>query len=103
MANLLRRKYIKQSLLIFASLLFLLSSLEWTGEKILNSTSHNYIEQLSETGLQRETTCEQGNIKEYAQEIFLGNGFPAYKNILCSYTPFSASIKGYLLFRSIRI
>ncbi|HET7118289.1 MAG TPA: hypothetical protein VFI29_17460 [Hanamia sp.] len=103
MANLLRRKYIKQSLLIVASVLFLFSSLEWTGEKILNSTSQNYIEQLSSAGLQKETICEQGNIKEHTQEIFLGNGFPAYKNILCSGTPFSASIKGYLLFRSIRI
>ena len=45
MANFFRRKYIKQSLLVVASVLFLLSSLEWTGEKILNSNSHNYIEQ----------------------------------------------------------
>ena len=103
MTNLLRRKYIKQSLLIVASLLFLLSSLEWTGEKILNSTSHNYIEQLSGAGLQKENICEQGNIKKHSETTFSGNGFPAYKNVLFSSTPFSSSIKAYLLFRSIRI
>ena len=103
MANLLRRKYIRQSLLIVGSVLFLLSSLEWTGEKILNSTSQNYIERPSSVRLVKETFCEQGYINEHTQEIFSGNDFPAYKNILYSYTPSSASIKDYLLFRSIRI
>lgn len=103
LANLLGRKYIKQSLLIVASLLFLLSSLEWTGEKILYSTSHNYIEQLSEAGLQKETVCEQGNIKKQSQPTLSDNGFSAYKNVLFTRTPLSSSIKGYLLFRNIRI
>jgi len=103
MANFLRQKYIKQGLLIVASVLFLLSSLEWTGEKILNNNSHNYIEQFSSASLQKETVYEQGNIKEQTQEIFAGNGYPVYKNILCNCTQFSASIKGYFLFRSIRI
>ena len=103
MADLLRRKYIKQSLLIGATLLFLLSSLEWTGEKILNSTSHHYIEQLSGAGLQKETVCNQGNIKKHSETTFSTNGFPAFRNVLFSGTPFSPSIKTYLLFRSIRI
>ena len=103
MANLFRRKYIKQSLLIVASLLFLLSSLEWTGKKILNSSSHNYIEQLSEAGLQRETVCERGNIKKHSQATLSGNSFPAYKNVLFTKTPLLSSIKGCLFFRNIRI
>ena len=103
MATVLRRKYIKQSLLIGATLLFLLSSLEWTGEKILTSTSHNNIEQLSEAGLQKETVCEQGNIKKHSETTFSGNGFPAYRNVLFSDIPFSSSIKTYLLFLCIRI
>jgi len=103
MSNLLSRKYIKRSLLIVASLLFLLSSLEWTGEKILNSTSHNYIEQLSEAGFQKETVCEQGNIKKHSQATLSGNGFSAYKNVLFTRTSLSSSIKAYLLFRNILI
>ncbi len=103
MANFFRRKYIKQSLLIVASLLFLLSSLEWTGEKILYNNSYNYTEQFSSADLQKETVFEQGNIKEQTQKIFAGNAYPAFKNVFCRRTQFSASIKGYLLFRSIRI
>ncbi|MDP4283356.1 MAG: hypothetical protein Q8891_02960 [Bacteroidota bacterium] len=103
MARLLRRKYIKQSLLIVASVLFVLSSLEWTGEKILNSSSHNYIEQFSEVGLQKETICEQGNLKKHSVTTSPGNGFPAFRNVLFSGAPLTSSIKTYLLFRNIRI
>jgi hypothetical protein len=103
MANLLRRKYIKQSLLIVATLLFLLSSLEWTSEKILNSTSPNYIEQLSDADVQKETVGEQRNIKKYSETFFSENSRPSFKNFFFSGTPFSSSIKTYLRFRSIRI
>lgn len=51
MANLLRKKYIKQSLLVIATLLFLLSSLEWTKEKGFNNSTTNRTEQVSNNGI----------------------------------------------------
>lgn len=103
MTNLLRQKYIKQSLLIVAGLLFLLSSIEWSGEIIPNTSSRNYISQLSNAGVKKITVNDSRLATDKPVTVYLHSKYPPYKNTLQSSTPASFAVKTYLLICSIRI
>ena len=103
MANLLKQKYIKHSLLIVAGLLFLLSSIEWSGDKNINTNSGNYIAQFSDAGVKKINLSKQSFVKEYSETTFQVREYPAYKNILQSSVALPSSVKTFLLIRSIRI
>ncbi len=103
--NLLKQKYIKQSLLIIAGLLFLLSSLEWTNEKNISNSTVNYIVQVSDTSLEniavrnkQDKGCSITNI------LFRRHPDTNYKNFRdCSSATISSSVKTFILIRSLRI
>ena len=103
MANLLKQKYIKQSLLIIAALLFLLSSFEWTGEKNVSINTGNYTAQFSDAGVKNVTVSNRRLVRVYSKTVLLFRAYPSYKNILQSNSAISSSVKTFLLIRSIRI
>ncbi len=103
MANLLKQKYIKQSLLIIAALLFLLSSFEWTGEKNVSINTGNYTAQFSDAGVKNVTVSNRRLVRVYSKAVLLFRAYPSYKNILQSNSAISSSVKTFLLIRSIRI
>lgn len=103
MAHLLKQKYIKHSLLIVAGLLFLLSSIEWSGDKNLHTNSANYIAQLSDAGVKKINIIKRRLVKDYSEPTFQVREYPAYKNILQSSVALPSSVKTFLLNRSIRI
>lgn len=104
MARILKQKYIKQSLLIVAGFLFLLSSVEWSDEKNIHFPFSNYTEQ----------QLPNPEVKT----IVAHNGNPATINLLTSpainvhavtttffqtHSPFHPSVKSYLLIHCFRI
>ena len=103
MANLLRKKYIKQSLLVITFLLFLLSSLEWTKEKALININTNRSEQVSNNGISKETVGKCVEISSHSEVTSRYSDFPVYKNIFQSNTSLTPSVKTYLLIRNLRI
>lgn len=103
MANVLKRKYIKQSLLLIAGLLFLLSSIEWSSDKNLHTNSPNYIAQFSDAGVKKVNISKRRLVKDYSETSFPVREYPAYKNILQSSVALPSSVKTFLLIRSIRI
>ena len=103
MASLLRQKYIKQSLLIVAGLLFLLSSVEWSGDKNVNTNSGNYIAQFSDAGVNKINISNRRQVIGNSKITYPVTGYPAYKNILQSSAPLSSSVKTYLLIHCFRI
>lgn len=103
MANVLKRKYVKQSLLVIAGLLFLLSTIEWTGETNVNTNPGNYIAQFSDAGVKKIIISNNGDAISYSAATCLGRQYPTYKIIPNSSFPFSSSVKTFLLIQSIRI
>ena len=103
MANLLRKKYIKQSLLVITFLLFLLSSLEWTKEKAFININTNRTEQVSNNGISKETVGKCVEISSHSEVTSRYSNFPVYKNILQSDAALTPSVKTYLFIRSLRI
>ncbi|HEY8657640.1 MAG TPA: hypothetical protein VIL78_01285 [Hanamia sp.] len=103
MANVLKRKYVKQSLLVIAGLLFLLSSIEWTGETNVNTNPGNFIAQFSDAGVKKIIVSNHGEAVSYSATTYLDRQYPTYKIIPHSSFPFSSSVKTFLLIRSIRI
>lgn len=103
MANLLRRKYIKQSLLIAASLLFLLSSLEWSGEASANTNPGNYITRISETPSKKITISNYADAPIYSLTSCFDKHFLPYRIFVHSHFPFTAPVKTFLLIQNIRI
>lgn len=102
--NLLKQKYIKQSLIVVAGLLFLLSSFEWTGEKNIRNNTSNYTTQLSEAAVTNATVSNQRLVRAYSKTVLLFRAYPSYRNILqSSSSTISSSVKTFLLIRSIRI
>jgi hypothetical protein len=105
MANLLKQKYIRRSLLIIAGLLFLLSSFEWTGEKNVNNSAGNYTVQFSEAAsVKNGVVGNRRFISAYSKTVVLFRADPSYKNILqSSFSTIFSSVKTFILIRSIRI
>jgi len=103
MANVLKQKYIKQSLLIVAGFLFLLSSVEWTSDKNFNTNQGDYITQLSNTGLKKVKHNNLRQVIVNSKTIYIGGVYPVYKNILHSSTPLASSLKAFLLIHCFRI
>lgn len=103
MANLLKQKYIKHSLLIVAGLLFLLSSIEWSSDKNLHTNSANYIAQFSDAGEKKINISKRRLVKDHSETTFQVREYPAYKNLLQSSVALPSSVKTFLLIRSIRI
>src|SRR6185437_15111581 len=66
MADLLKQKYIKRSLLIVAALLFLLSSFEWTGERNINNSSSGYTMQRSDASSKTITVFNRPKATAYS-------------------------------------
>lgn len=103
MAILLRQKYIKQSLLIVAGLLFLLSSVEWSGDKNFSNNSGNYIAQFSDAGVNKLNISTRRQVISNSKITCPVTGYPAYKNILQSSASLSSSVKVFLLIHCFRI
>ncbi len=103
MANVLKRKYIKQSLLIIATLLFLLSSLEWTGEKNIHNNFTNYTAQLSDAGVKETATCNCHQIISYSNTSFVAKTYASFDRIFHTNSTANSSLKKFLLIRNIRI
>lgn len=103
MANLLRKKYIKQSLLVFTFLLFLLSSLEWTKEKAFININTNRTEQVSNNGISKETVCKCAEITSHSEATSLYSNFQVCRNISQSNILLPSSVKTYLRIRNLRI
>lgn len=103
MANLLRRKYVKQSLLIAASLLFLLSSLEWSGEASANTNPGNYITRISEAPVKNIVSSNYAHAPICSTTTFSNRQYLPYKITAHNSFPFTAPVKTFLLFRSILV
>ena len=103
MACLLRKRYVKRSLLIVAGLLFVLSSIEWAAEKNFSNPSGNYITRFAGEGAIPAPVDKRRHVIGYPATTCLVKGYPAYKNILHGSGPLSSSVKRFLLIRSIRI
>ena len=103
MANILKRKYIKQSLLIVTGFLFLLTSVEWTGDKNINTNSGDYIAQFSNTVLKKVKHNNQKQVIVNSKTTYIASIYPAYKNILLSSTPHTSSVKAFLAIHCFRI
>ena len=103
MSVLFRRKYIKQSLLLVASLLFLISSIEWREGKKLIADSAIYTQQFSGLGVIPTNENNQRQVAPISANPFLLNEVHVYKNILEIPTPVFPSLKTYLLIRCFRI
>lgn len=103
MTNVLRQKYVRQSLLIIAGLLFLLSSFEWANEKNSNAAG-NYVEQRSTTDAQKTISSKYFEVANYSktETVFNFNRYSARKNNFYLF-PFFSSLKTYLVIRSLRI
>ena len=102
-SNLLKNKYIKNSLLIVGGFLFLLSSIEWTGDNNASIYSDNYTMQFSDAGVNKITVRKQSHTVSHSAINCLVNKYPSYKNILHSGAPLLFSVKQYLLICCIRI
>lgn len=103
MADLLRRKYIKQGLLVIAGLLFLLSSFEWTGATNANANSGNYITRISDVPVENNVSSNYANAPIYSATSCLDKQYPTYKIISHSRFPFTSPVKTFLLIQNIRI
>ncbi len=103
MANLLRRKYVKQTLLIIAAILFLLSSFEWTGGTNVNANSCDYITRISDTPVENIVSSNYADALIYSTNNCLDKQFPTYKIIAHSRLPFTSPVKKILLIQCIRI
>lgn len=101
MADLLKRRYIKQSLLIVAVVLFLLSSFEWTGDKTVYNIRSDYSLQLSDAGTQAITVSTRRKTKSYSNASC--KTYPAYTNIYERSSVEFSYVKKFLLVRNIRI
>ncbi|MDE3183137.1 MAG: hypothetical protein KGM16_06930 [Bacteroidota bacterium] len=105
MGSLLKKKYIKQSLLIIAGLLFLLSSFEWKTEKNVGYSTVNYSVQVSDRGVEN-ITLQNRQDKGYSTSNLPYRKYPFinYKDFRdCSFSTISASVKTLILIRSLRI
>jgi len=102
-ADILRRKYIKQSLLIVAGILFLLSSFEWTGETNANANPANYITQVSDTPVEKVISSNYADAPIYSAATCLDKQYPTYNIISHSSFPFPSPVKTFLLIQNIRI
>ena len=104
MANILKRKYIKQSLIIVAGFLFLLSSIESTGDKYINTNSGDYTIQFSGTGVKKvKHNNQQQVVVVNSKTTYIDSPYPAFKNILFSNTPLASSVKAFLIIHCFRI
>lgn len=103
MANVLKQKYIKQSLLIIATLLFLLSSFEWTGEKNIYNNPSGYTTQLSDAGVKETTMCDCNQAISYPNTSFVVRTSVSFDHIFYAISPTNSSLKRFLFIRSIRI
>jgi hypothetical protein len=103
MANILKRKYIKQSLIIVAGFLFLLSSIESTGDKYINTNSGDYTIQFSDTVVKKVKHNNQKQVIVNSKTTYTASLYPAYKSILHSSTPHASSVKAFLIIHCFRI
>jgi len=100
MANVLKQKYIKQSLLLIAALLFLLSSFEWTGEKPIYNNSFGYTTQLCDTPIKVSVcNCCRTTIKSNVSE----KTYHSDKKICLRRLIPNSSLKRFLLIGNIRV
>jgi hypothetical protein len=103
MANVLKQKYVKQSLLIVATLLFLLSSFEWTGEKKLYNNSSSYTAQLSDAGVKEIATCNCHKTTSYSNTSFVAKIYSPFNSVCQTNSTATSSLKKFLLIRNMRI
>jgi len=103
MANLLKQKYIKQSLLIIATLLFLLSSFEWTGEKNIYNNSSDYSVQLCQADVKETINCNRHQKIRYSNTPFVAKTYISSDRIFYTNSTANSSLKRFLLIRNIRI
>ncbi len=103
MANLLRRKYIKQSVLVLAGLLFILSSFEWTGESNVNANPGSYVTRTSETPCKEIIASNYTDASIYLTIICLDRKYPTTQIVPHSGFPFHTPVKTFLLIQNIRI
>ncbi len=100
MANVLKQKYIKQSLLLIAALLFLLSSFEWTGEKTIYNNYSGYTTQLCDTYVKKSACnyCKTTIKSNVSEETYRSD-----KNICLRRLIPNSSLKRFLLIGNIRV
>jgi hypothetical protein len=103
MANILKRKYIKQSLIIVTGFLFLLTSVEWTGDKNINTNSGDYITQFSDTVVKKVKHNDQKQVIVNSKTTYIASLYPAYKSILHRSTTLTLSVKAFLIIHCFRI
>lgn len=107
MANILRQKYIKQTLLIIAAILFLLSSFEWTGVTNANANANfysgSYIARGSETSSGKINISNYAYTPIYSATTCFDKHFLPYRILVHSHFPFTGPVKTFLLIQNIRI
>jgi hypothetical protein len=104
MAAVTRKKYVKQTILIVGGILFLLSLLEWTGnQKLIYHSQTKYDQQLSHVDNNAFSNDRPGEIScSPADENIKIKNRKTRSTTYSSFT-FTASVKKYLLIRSLRI
>lgn len=100
-ADLLKLKYIKQSLLIVATFLFLVSSFEWTGEKNIYDNSSGYATEVSHTSSKTITVFNPCETTIYSNA--LAKSYRINQQVCLRNSIETSPAKRFLLFRNIRI
>jgi hypothetical protein len=104
MTILLRRKYIKQGLLVLAGLLFILSSFEWTGEpNVTDDRPGNYITRTSDTSRQEVIASNYADASNYSTTTCLDKEYLPNKIIFHNRFRLKPQLKTFLLIQNIRI
>jgi len=101
-STLFKHKYCKQCLIIITTLLFLVSSFEWTGQQINNNQTDSYLQQVSLPVAEGVTAA---NVKHncYTADTLSGRTFPAKHNIFYSYATPTFRLKKHLFICSLLI
>ncbi len=103
LSSIFRQKHIKQGLIIIGAFLFLLSSIEWTGnEKQTIHRTGNSPEQIHSI-VENNIFNKEEPISGYSEKIYLVEDYPEYRKNPIITNASKSSIKKYLLVRNIRI
>lgn len=104
MATILKRKYVKEGILITGAILFFLASFEWSQErKIEASASSEYAEQFSKITITGTAITKFREIAAYQEIAALNKQYQTLEISSLQFITSSPSVKIYLFTQSFRI
>ncbi|MDQ2719857.1 MAG: hypothetical protein M3Z26_08890 [Bacteroidota bacterium] len=103
MASFTRKRYVRQSILIVGSILFLLSLLEWSGNQKLSYSPIKYAEQLSTTDSDTISIDQSEKVARCPADVAIKITYRETRSTTYPPFTFTTSVKKYLLIRYLRI